>query len=144
MNSIVQLRALDQRRAEFASAQVPVRLEKVRIELVLGTAVNLDGHLRTGQSFPPWGNRMPNSLLWHCRSAPMPDHLGRTALRQPFPGRSKSDCVCAVGASDHAGQAVRGKCAIVLVPLILRCCAPCLLLNWARSSPIGCMQSIIL
>jgi hypothetical protein len=48
VNSLVQLRALDQRKSEFASRQVLLRLERIRIELVLGTAVNVDGHLKTG------------------------------------------------------------------------------------------------
>ncbi|CAK5079218.1 unnamed protein product [Meloidogyne enterolobii] len=40
---------LIERRELFATQQVPLRLEKVRIELVLGPGVNADGHLRTGK-----------------------------------------------------------------------------------------------
>ncbi|KAF7632575.1 BPI2 domain-containing protein [Meloidogyne graminicola] len=38
---------LIEQRELFATQQVPLRLEKVRIELILGPAVNADGHLRT-------------------------------------------------------------------------------------------------
>uniref|UniRef100_A0A1I8AYC3 Uncharacterized protein n=1 Tax=Meloidogyne hapla TaxID=6305 RepID=A0A1I8AYC3_MELHA len=49
VNTQIQLKMLIERRELFATQQVPLRLEKVRIELVLGPAVNSDGHLRTGK-----------------------------------------------------------------------------------------------
>nr|CAD2167640.1 unnamed protein product [Meloidogyne enterolobii] len=47
INTQIQLKMLIERRELFATQQVPLRLEKVRIELVLGPGVNADGHLRT-------------------------------------------------------------------------------------------------
>uniref|UniRef100_A0A915LYV5 EF-hand domain-containing protein n=1 Tax=Meloidogyne javanica TaxID=6303 RepID=A0A915LYV5_MELJA len=49
INTQIQLKMLIERRELFATQQVPLRLEKVRIELVLGPGVNADGHLRTGK-----------------------------------------------------------------------------------------------
>ncbi|KAL3089688.1 hypothetical protein niasHT_020467 [Heterodera trifolii] len=49
INSLVQLRPLDKRDSStpLFSAHVPLKLERVRVELVLGPSVNQDGHLRT-------------------------------------------------------------------------------------------------
>uniref|UniRef100_A0A914HM80 Lipid-binding serum glycoprotein C-terminal domain-containing protein n=1 Tax=Globodera rostochiensis TaxID=31243 RepID=A0A914HM80_GLORO len=48
INSLVQLRSLDRRDSQpLLNANVPLKLERVRVELILGPSVNQDGHLRT-------------------------------------------------------------------------------------------------
>uniref|UniRef100_A0A183BNV2 BPI2 domain-containing protein n=1 Tax=Globodera pallida TaxID=36090 RepID=A0A183BNV2_GLOPA len=48
INSLVQLRSLDRSDSQpLLNANVPLKLERVRVELILGPSVNQDGHLRT-------------------------------------------------------------------------------------------------